>query len=306
MTTHTTALLAALLFALLPSPATRGAEPLADPKTPPVVQMLVPGFTVRELPVELNNLTGVRYGPDKRLYGIGYDGRIHVLSDTDGDDLEDKAEPFWDKPTFRTPMAMTWGPDGHAYVVANGKVSRLIDEDKDGKPDREEVFTTGWVPDAGNTGGGVDAVGLAFDKDGNLYFGLGVANYANAYLIDEKTGKSHYDLKSERGTILKVSPDGKRREIVCTGIRFPIGLAFNRAGDLFCSDQEGETWLPGGNPLDELNHIRPGVHYGFPPRHEEYLPDVTDEPPVVGFGPQHQSTCGMVFNEAREGQKAFG
>jgi putative heme-binding domain-containing protein len=281
------------------------AEPPKAPG-PPVVQMLVPGFTVRELPVELNNLTGVRYGPGGRLYGIGYDGRIHVLSDTDGDGLEDRVEAFWDEQTFRTPMAMTWGPDGQVYVVANGKVSRLIDEDKDGKPDREEVFSTGWVPDAGNTGGGVDAVGLAFDRDGNLYFGLGVANYANAYLIDEKTGRSHYDLKSERGTILRVSPDGKKREIVCTGIRFPIGLAFNRHGDLFCTDQEGETWLPGGNPLDELNHILPGRHYGFPPRDDKLLPGVADEPPVAGYGPQHQSTCGLIFNEARPGQKNWG
>jgi len=75
----------------------------------------------------------------------------------------------------------------------------------------------------------------------------------------------------------EVSPDGKKREIVCTGIRFPIGLAFNRHGDLFCTDQEGATWLPGGNPLDELNQIIPGKHYGFPQRNEKYLPNVTDD-----------------------------
>jgi putative heme-binding domain-containing protein len=306
MSTLNAPLLAAIL--LLPSVTiAAAAPPPAPPAPPPVVQMLVPGFTVRELPVDLNNLTAVRYGPDGRLYCVGYDGRIHVAADTDGDGLEDRVEPFWDRQTFRTPMAMTWGPaDGHVYVVANGKVSRLIDDDRDGKPDREEVFSTGWVPDAGNTGGGVDAVGLAFDRDGNLFFGLGVANYANAYLIDEKTGKSHYDINSERGTILRVSPDGKRREIVCTGIRFPIGLAFNRAGDLFCTDQEGETWLPGGNPLDELNHIQPDRHYGFPPRDDKHLPRVADEPPVAGYGPQHQSTCGLVFNEATDTRKAWG
>ena len=42
-------------------------------------------------------------------------------------------------------------------------------------------------------------------------------------------------------------------------------LAFNEAGDLFCTDQEGETWCPDGNPLDELNRILPGHNYGFPP-----------------------------------------
>src|SRR5207244_7552294 len=38
-------------------------------------------------------------------------------------------------------------------------------------------------------------------------------------------------------------------------------------------------------------------NYGFPPRHDKWLPNLVSEPPVVAFGPQHQSTCGFVFNE---------
>ena len=275
------------------------------PPKPPV-QMLVPGFAVRELPVKFPNLTAIRYGPDGRLYGAGYDGRMHVLSDTDGDGLEDKAAVFWDNPVFRTPMAFTWAPDGTMYVTSNGKITALRDTNKDGKPDKDEVINTGWPPDAGFTGGGVDAMGLVFDQEGNFYFGLGCTLFANAYLVDDKTGVSRYDVKSERGTILKVSPDGKKREVVCTGIRFPVGVAMNRFGDLFCTDQEGATWLPGGNPLDELNHIVPGRHYGFPQRHEKYNPNVVDEPPAVTFGPQHQSTCGLIFNEPAGKRGAFG
>ena len=55
----------------------------------------------------------------------------------------------------------------------------------------------------------------------------------------------------------KVSPDFSQREIVATGIRFPVALAFNRLGDLFATDQEGATWLANGNPFDELLHIQP-------------------------------------------------
>ena len=79
---------------------------------------------------------------------------------------------------------------------------------------------------------------------------------------------SQYDLNGQRGTIQKWSITTKRLETVATGIRVPYTLAFNRQGDLFVTDQEGETWCPGGNPLDELNHIIPGRNYGFPPRHE--------------------------------------
>ena len=99
--------------------------------------------------------------------------------------------------------------------------------------------------------------------------------------------------------IQKFDPRTKRLETVATGLRVPVALAFNREGDLFNTDQEGETWMPNGNPLDELNHIILGRNYGFPPRHEKWLPDLVSEPPVVAFGPQHQSACGLVFNEAR-------
>ena len=112
--------------------------------------------------------------------------------------------------------------------------------------------------------------------------------------------------RDERGTILKVSPDFRRREIVCTGIRFPVALAFNAAGDLFCTDQEGATWLPNGNPFDELLHIQPGRHYGFPPRHPKYLPDVIDEPSTFDYAPQHESTCGLHFNEPVGGGNQSG
>ena len=201
-------------------------------------------------------------------------------------------------------MALT--PPGYArgegvFVASKGKISLIVDTDGDGKADKEVVVTTGWkeITQA------VDALGVALDKDGNLYFGLGTADYTNPYLID-KTGQGHYDLKSERGTILKVSPDFSKREIVATGVRFTVGLAFNRDGELFATDQEGATWLANGNPLDELLHIQPGRHYGFPPRHPKHLPNVIDEPSVFDYGPQHQSTCGLVFDESVNKGPVFG
>ena len=268
----------------------------------PEVRVLVPGFTVRPLPVRLTNVNNLAFAPDGRLYALGYDGRVHRLIDGDGDGLEDRAEPYWDRPTIRVPVGLAWSPEG-LYVSSHGKVSLLRDDDGDGKADREEVVASGWPP-TDVPSGGVDALGVTLDTDGNVYFGLGTPDYSNAYRL--KDGTPRYDIQGERGTVLKLSPDRKRREVVATGIRFPYALRFNRHGDLFATDQEGETWLPGGNPLDELNHVVPGRHYGFPPRHEAYLPGVIDEPPVVAFGPQHQSTCGLMFNEEKEGWKSFG
>jgi len=273
----------------------------AQPAAAPPIRLLVPGFTVRQLPLSLTNINNLEYTPDGRLWALGYDGRIHILTDTDGDGLEDHDQVWWNAPAgaFRGPIGMGVRPEG-VYVASKGKVSLIRDTDGDGTADKEEIVATGWKEIKEN----VDALGIAFDKDDNLYFSLGCANYRDGYLRD-KDDVPHYDLKSERGTILRLSPDRKKREIIATGIRFAVSLAFNQAGDLFCTEQEGDTWSP-GNHLDELDHIIPGRHYGFPQRDPKYLPNTLDEPPVVGFGPQHQSTCGLKFNEPAPWRKTFG
>ena len=156
---------------------------------------------------------------------------------------------------------MAWSKDG-LYVSSHGKVSLLRDTDNDGNADIEETVASGWPPtDVGS--GGVDATAVTLDAAGNVYFGLLTADYSNPYRV--KDGVSHYDLNGQRGTIQKWSVATKRLETIATGIRVPYTLAFNRQGDLFVTDQEGETWCTGGNPLDELNQIIPGLNYGFPP-----------------------------------------
>jgi putative heme-binding domain-containing protein len=275
---------------------------------PPPVQMFVPGFTVKELPVDLTNINNVRYRPDGKLVALAYNGNVYLLSDSDGDGLEDKVDLFWDNKSgqIQAPIGMALTPPGYKlgtglFVACKGKLSLIVDSRNSGKADKEITVAKGWkgLPH------GVDALGVALDKNNAIYFGLGTADFTSAYLLD-KDGRSHYDVKNERGTILKVAPDFSSREIVCTGIRFPVGLAFNRQGDLFATDQEGATWLPNGNPFDELLHILPGRHYGFPPRHPKHLPNVIDEPSVFDYGPQHQSTCGLAFNEPVNGGQIFG
>ncbi|HCN28429.1 MAG TPA: heme-binding protein [Verrucomicrobiales bacterium] len=283
--------------------AARPAHVLPDA---PPVQMLVPGFVVRELPLELRNLNNFVYAPDGRLFALGYDGNVHQFADSDGDGLEDRATLFWDNTRNEIPpsIGMAWGPGG-LYIASRGRIIHLRDRG-DGTSELLTV-TGGWLPPTAAAGSNLDAIGLAVDRNGQIYFGLGVDAWNGAYRVDKDTGVSRYNPFSERGTIIRLSPDWKRRDIIATGLRFPVSLAFNAAGDLFCSDQEGATWLPNGNPFDELLHIQSGRHYGFPPRHPRHLPGVIDEPSVFDYGPQHQSTCGVHFNEPKAGgNRIFG
>jgi putative heme-binding domain-containing protein len=286
-------------------------KPLVRVANPPVVQMFVPGFLVRELPVALTNIDCLRYRADGKLFAGAYNGKIWILNDTDGDGLEDHAELFWESDDLKNVIGMALSPRTHprgdgVFVATAGRILFISDKNHDDRGDEENVVATGWEKQESPGGGGsVDALGLTLGPDGSIYFALGTSAYNNAYLLD-KAGVAHYRLESERGTILRMPPDGSKREIVCTGIRYPVGAAFNRAGDLFVTEQEGATWLPNGNPFDELLHIQRGRHYGFPPRHPQHLPNVIDEPSTFDFGPQHQSACGLVFNEVKEGHASFG
>jgi hypothetical protein len=69
------------------------------------------------------------------------------------------------------------------FVASKGKCSLLVDTDGDGKADKEIIVAEGWkeLPH------GVDALGVAVGKDGSVYFGLGTADFTNAYLLKDGT-----------------------------------------------------------------------------------------------------------------------
>lgn len=282
--------------------AAANSEALVAVANPPSIQMLLPGFSVVELNVDLTNINNVRYRLDGQMYALGYNGDVWLLSDRNGNGIEDTAKLFFDsKGRLRGPIGMAVIPEGHALlktaksqgvvVPSKGKVSAILDNDGDGVAEEERVIASGWTEIVQN----VDAIGIAFDKDGAIYYGMGTTDYSNGYLID-KDGNAQFDLASEHGTIQRIEPDLSKRSTVCTGVRFTVGMAIGEHNDLFVTDQEGATWLPNGNPFDELLLIQPGKHYGFPPRHPKHLPNVVDQSSVFDYRPQHQSTCGMAFN----------
>src|SRR5438105_4803966 len=126
-----TALLLVILWAdisLCAEHPIRFEKPLTFIQDPPSVQMLVPGFAVRELPLELNNINNLVYGPDGRLFALCYDGNVFQLKDTDGDGLEDTATIFFDNKNndILPSIGIAWGSGG-LYVASQGRIIRLRD-----------------------------------------------------------------------------------------------------------------------------------------------------------------------------------
>src|SRR6267143_3177704 len=109
--------------------AGRIEKPLATVSNPPPVQMLVPGFTVRELPLQLNNINNLVFAPDGRLFALCYDGNVFQLVDTNGDGLEDTPVRFFknNRNEILPSIGMCWGTGG-LYIASQGRVIRLRDK----------------------------------------------------------------------------------------------------------------------------------------------------------------------------------
>jgi hypothetical protein len=123
----------------------------------------------------------------------------------------------------------------------------VTDRNGDGQAEETRVLAEGWPL----ARAGIDAASTCFDpRDGSLYFGLGVRWYDNAYEIDDQ-GRAHNTLESERGAILRLSPDFKTRERLVTGVRWPIGLRFIESingGPTF-----GPPWWAGAHPIADTH-----------------------------------------------------
>ena len=143
--------------------------------------------------------------------------------------------------SLHEPLGLAW-KDGWLYVVQRPEVTRLRDEDGDGRADLFETVSDGW----GISGDYHEyTFGSQFDKEGNLWCAL--------CLTGSFTAQSLY-----RGWILRVSPDDKLLP-TASGVRSPGGVGFNAVGDVFYTDNQG-AW----NGSSSLKWIKPGSFQGNP------------------------------------------
>ncbi len=132
--------------------------------------------------------------------------------------------------------------DGDSLLVAQRtEVTRLRDTNGDGVADEYMTAGRGW-----NVSGAYHgyAYGPKRDGRGNLWVTLNVD-------MGERTDND----AAWRGWGGIIGADGAFQPMVA-GMRSPCGLGTNRAGDMFCVDQQG-TWIPS----TPIYHLRPGVFF---------------------------------------------
>ncbi|HET6251758.1 MAG TPA: ThuA domain-containing protein [Tepidisphaeraceae bacterium] len=159
-------------------------------------------------------------------------------------------------------LGLAWR-DGVLYATQQGEITRLLDTRHEGRADRYETVSDAW----GWAGEHEFTFGSNFGPDGAIW---------TAHCLTGSYTSDHLF----RGWVMRTFPDG-RSEPMCSGLRSPGGIAFNSAGDVFCTDNQG-TW----NGACTLKHLKPGSFQGNPEslKWYDHAPNMIrpSEPPIGG------------------------
>lgn len=215
---------------------------------------------------------GIELMPDGKLAVSTRRGDIYLLDEPFADPPEDIR---WTKYAGGLHEVLGIHAVGDSlFATQRCELTRLTDEDGDGRADLFETISDGWEI---NGDYHEYAFGSAPDKDGNQWLVLCL------------TGSFNSDVPY-RGWCLRVTPDGKMIP-TCSGIRSPGGIGMNAAGDMFYTDNQG-PW----NGTCGLKHLRPGSFQGHPGGNRWY--DLTGG--VIGDRPKEPASGSRIMSEAKK------
>jgi putative heme-binding domain-containing protein len=184
-------------------------------------------------------LTGFDFYPDgKRMAVCAWDGDVWTVDGIDNP----RAGLTWRRIAsgLFQPLGLKFR-DGAIFVCCRDQIVKLHDLNGDGETDFYECFNNDHqVTEHFHE----FAMGLQTDAEGNFYYA--------------KSGRHALPaIVPHHGTLLKVSKDGTKTEILATGFRAANGVCLNPDGTFFVTDQEG-FWTP----KNRINKVERGGFYG--------------------------------------------
>ena len=184
---------------------------------------------------------GFDFLPDGRAVICAFHGDVWIVSGID-DTLQNLK---WKR--FATGLFQPLGvkvQNGEIYVAGRDQITHLKDLNGDGEADLYENFNNDTVVTPNYHEFVLD---LHTDSKGNFY-------YAKGAPWEPSVQSQH------QGTLLKVSPDGKKLEVYATGLRAPNGMTVGPDDTILISDNQGH-WMPSS----KLNLVKPGAFMGMTP-----------------------------------------
>ncbi len=187
--------------------------------------------------------------------------------------------------------------NGDVFVTANGPkglgLYRLADRNRDGLLEIQSVLL-GFTGEPGEHG----PHGVRLGPDGMIYVIVGngsqvqqvtdaTSPYQNSYEGDlipryEDPGGHAVGVEAPGGTIVRVSVDGKKVEMVAGGIRNAYDFAFDHNGQLFFHDSDmesdiGTSWY---RPT-KVFHVPEGAEFGWRSGSAKFADHFVDQTPAV-------------------------
>ncbi len=187
-------------------------------------------------------VTGIDFSADgKSLAACTWDGDVWRVSGLETIGQED-GMLRWRRIAsgLFQPLGILWEED-RLMVTCRDQLVALRDRNDDGEMDDYECFNSDHqVTEHFHE----FAMGLQRDAQGSYYYAKSARHALTAVV-------------PHHGTLLRVSSDGSRTEIVANGFRAANGVCLNEDGTFIVTDQEGH-W----NPKNRINWVHPGGFYG--------------------------------------------
>ena len=275
------------------SPSANNGPQIVD--RPPDAKLAVPaGFRVFEWADGLNNPRTLTVAPNGDVFvAESRPNRLRVLRDADKDGRPEVNEVFADD--LRQPFGVAFYPPGpnptHVYVANTDSVVRYPYTNGDVKASGGARTVVSDLP-----GGGYNqhwTRNVVFSPDGRKMY-VSVGSQSNVGEEEEK-----------RTAILEYNPDGTGYRVFASGLRNPVGLAFDPASGVLWTAVNERDGLGDDLVPDFATHVEEGKFYGWPytyiglndePRVPRDRPDLKDKTvvPDVLIG-AHAAALGIEF-----------
>lgn len=214
---------------------------------------------------------GLDFTPDGRLVACFHRGEVYTYNPKSGE---------WRlfAEGLQEPLGVCAVSNNEMVIMQRSELTRIQDLDLDGLADNYETLWDGF----GMTGNYHEfAFGPVRDPDGNFIVSLNLASngasirpevrgefssvglpenefYDRPWKEVKNAAGRMYSRVPWRGWVISVSPLGEATPIA-SGFRSPNGMAYDLAGNLFVTDNQGD-WIG----TSKCYHVKPGQFYGHP------------------------------------------
>ena len=227
-----------------------------------LARLAVPaGFRISVFARDLQNVRWLLPMPNGDVYASRREqGDVLLLRDINRDGAVDEQRVVAQNLKSAHGMALR----GNQLYITSDKKVVVADIQADGSLSTPRVIIDD-LPDAGQHPNRT----IAFGPDGLLYITVG------------STCNDCRDANPENATVLRAQPDGSARSVYARGLRNTIGFGWHPAGGQLYGFDHGSDFHGDDRPFEELNHIQPNKHYGWPYCQADRQPEpmVFNDPP---------------------------